>query len=416
MSAQTALDSGRPPTRLSRSFCIRMIAICFLAQNFAMGLAFGSFGPLLASNEAHFGINRAAASTGMSLLTLAVGLLSPFFGNLLQRVSVRNAMIGGAVSCALGYWGLALTDNYYVALASYVVTGAGTCLLGILGPLTMISRWFDENRAKILSFVNLPFALLISPYFIADLLPYLGRMSVVGGLGTLFLILIPLLWLLADPPSPFVPPKEQVSTPQQEENRAFQEAPLFRSARFWLLSLGMGLMTGTGSVFFVHAVAYGTTKALSLQAASAIVSIYAAAGLGGTLIFGWMADRIGPPMALVISAICQAVMWFALLHSSEEMFFPIAAILGLCSMPMMTLHGAAISTLFGAHMTSKAMGLSYFIKVPFVFGFAPFVGLLFDRLGGYDVAFLFCSASMAAAALLFVFLLKSVRQPSGTAT
>src|SRR5689334_12095984 len=105
----------------------KMLLLCFLAQNLAMGLAYGSFGPLLSSTEQHFGISRAVATTGMSMITFAIGALSPLLGGLMQRISVRSAMIGGALLSALGYWGLAVFPSFHIALLMYGLIGTGVC-------------------------------------------------------------------------------------------------------------------------------------------------------------------------------------------------------------------------------------------------------------------------------------------------
>src|SRR6266403_4130570 len=78
----------------------RLVLLCFLAQNLSLGFALGSFGPLLASTEQNFGVTRAIAATGMSLIMLAIGVLSPLIGGLLQHLSIRIAMIGGALLSA----------------------------------------------------------------------------------------------------------------------------------------------------------------------------------------------------------------------------------------------------------------------------------------------------------------------------
>jgi sugar phosphate permease len=142
-------------------------------------------------------------------------------------------------------------------------------------------------------------------------------------------------------------------------------------------------------------------KQMSLQSAAALLSAFAAAGIAGTLLFGWISDRIGAPAALVVSALCQALLWWGLLHAEGAPLYLLAALLGICVVPLVTLHGAAISQMFGAASVSRAMGYSYSIKLPFIFAFAPGMGFFFDRLGGYEVPFLITAALLAVAAVFF---------------
>ena len=58
----------------------------------------------------------------------------------------------------------------------------------------------------------------------------------------------------------------------------------------------------------------------------------------------------------------------------------------------------------GRFATLTTFGTSYSIKLPFIFSFAPVVGLLFDRTGSYRLPFLIIAASLAFAAVCFYLL------------
>jgi predicted MFS family arabinose efflux permease len=393
----------------------RVVLLCFLAQNLSMGLAFGSFGPLLASTEQHFGVTRAIASTGMSLMMLAIGLLSPLIGGLLRHLSVRIAMIGGALLSATGYWGLAILPYFSPALLMFGLIGAGVSLLAILGPLTLLNRWFVSDRAKMLSIVNLPIALFVTPLIIAAVLPSVGRFAILGTLGTISLLLIPcLLLIVEDPARVGQASRGSVSNPMQSvsigqsthtgttANRLLAAHEILTSFPFWMLSLGIGLMAASGTVFMVHIVPFGMDKHMPLQVAASLLSVYGGAGIIGTLLFGWIADLIGPPAALVLSALCQALLWCGLVHAMGPPLFLLSGLLGTCVVPGSTLHGAALSELYGPLNISRAMGISYAVMLPFILGGAPFVGFLFTWAGGYRLPFLLTAGMLALACLFFV--------------
>jgi cyanate permease len=384
------------------------VALCFLAQNCAMGFAFGSFGPLLASSEAHFGVSRTVASTGMSLIMLAIGGLAPFLGSLLQRHSVRAAMIAGALLSAMGYWGLAVLHSFALGLVMYALIGTGVSLTAILGPLILISRWFEANRARMLSLVNLPLALFVTPYLIARMLPEQGRCAILGSIGTTFLLLAPLLLLLVEqPPSGNAQPRS--STANAPVATSGSAATILRKPAFWLLSIGIGIMAGAGSAYMVHIVPFGIERQMSLPAAAALLSVYSGAGIFGTLLFGWIADRLGPPSALVISASCQAVLWWSLLQVNGAQLYLVAALLGVCVVPLTTLHGAALSRVFGAAAVGRATGYSYLVKLPFIFSFAPAMGRIFDVFGGYHTPFLLTAGLMVLSSASFYLMKLSLR-------
>lgn len=405
-------------TQTVRSFSgWKVVLPCFLAQTLSAGFAFGSFGPLLASTEEHFGVTRAVAATGMSLIMLAIGGLSPFLGGLLQKVPVRSAMIGGAALSAFGYLGLALLPSFGLALLMFALIGTGVSLLAILGPLTLISRWFVSGQGKVLSVVNLPIALFLTPFIIAELLPVYGRLVVLSGIATIFLLLIPVLMLIVEHPERVsqVPRGADIDAGSAGAQVAIEDRPLstreiLANLPFWLVSIVIGVISGSGTAFLVHIVPFGMEQGLSLQGASGLLSVYAGAGIVGTLLIGWITDRIGPPSALAITTLVQALLWWGLLHVAGFSLFALAALIGICVVPVTTMHGAALSMLMGPASISRAMGISYAITLPFIFSFAPLIGLLFDYDNGYQLPFLTTASILVMASLCAVIMIFAMRK------
>lgn len=385
--------------RRTKSARNRTILASFVAQNLAMGLGFGSFGPLMSINEAHFDISRTFATIGMSMMTVALSLVSPVLGGLLQRSNIRNMMIGAALLNALSYAALGVLTNYYAALLCYAVIGVAIAILAILGPLALVTRWIDSGRGKALALINMPLIMFVTPYAIAMAEPAIGRTSTYMVMAALLLLLIPLLSLVSEGP--------------QANAAAGQHAPLkkaalqpgaspLRSLPFWTVSVGIGILAGSGIVFVVHIVPFGLSHALTLKQAAAILSVYSGAGILGTLLFGWLADRLTPPKALMLATLILSVLWFVLVRITAFDLYLLAAIfIGLCGAPVITLHGAAMSALFGPQGAAHAMGYSYSMKLPFLIGSAPLAGFLFEQNGDYRLAFHFVSAALVVATLLF---------------
>jgi MFS family permease len=237
-----------------------MVLLCFFCQNAAIGFAFNSFGPLLVSSEQHFGITRTTATLGMSAIMLAIGGLAPLLGGLLQKIPLRAAMFGGALLSAAGYGGLALATSFGVALAMYAMIGAGACLLGILAPLALINRWFTADRAKILGVVNLPVAHFLAPLIIAEFLPSIGRFGILSGIALLFLLLVPLLLLVIETPASIgqAPHGGVAGSPGGDgKGTSLSTRAIIANPDFWLLSIPIGVMAGSGAAFAVHVVPFG---------------------------------------------------------------------------------------------------------------------------------------------------------------
>ena len=400
--------------RIDRAFYgWKTVFICFLAQSLSLGFAVGSFGPLLASNEQHFKISRTVATTGMALLIAAMSGLAPVFGVILHKVSVRTALMWGSLISAVGYWGLALSHNFGLALVMYFFIGTGVCLMAVLGPVTLVSRWFVSDRAKMLSIVNLPLLHLATPLFVSELLPISGRLIVLCVIGFLFVLLLPLLLSIVDYPASIGQRArgalvDDLQTGTTEQPVAIGD--LLTNSTFWLLALSVGMIAGTGVVFVVHIVPFAMEKRMSLQDASILLSLYSGFGLLGTLLSGWLADKVGARAVLLATGICIMSAWGALLFATGPLLYPLAAMVGLSVVPVITLNGVALGELVGPASISRAMGFSYVIQLPFIFSLAPMVGYLFDHTGGYTASFLLIVGMLAAACLFLLLTTITIRK------
>jgi len=384
-----------------RTLARRNLLLAFLAQNFGLGMTYGSYGSLLHPIEVEFGLTRAVASSGMSVMLLVLGLLSPFVGKLLERISIRFMMVSGALLNGLANVVLAVAPETGILLLGYAVLGAGTCLLGIIAPTTLVSRWYASGRGRALGMVNLPLILPLAPLALAAFLPSFGLRGCFAAIAAINFFLTPIFFLVIDQPA-HRKGEPQKSAASESCPEILPLKPVFMFPSFWLLTLGNGLLTAAGTVFVVHFLAFAALRGLRFEEAAQIFTGYGLSGLIGTLAFGWLADRIAPSRALCLNAALSACLWsLLLLVSGFASMFVIACLIGCCTTSLVALQGAVTSSVFGVRYVSSVMGVTYFFKLPFIFGAAPLIGFLFDRTGGYTSGFLIVIAGFLCATLSF---------------
>jgi sugar phosphate permease len=380
---------------IDRLLRFRAAILAFLAFNATIGMIFGSFGVLLQPIAARYGASHALVTALLSVCMLVFGILAPFVGAMLHYVSLRFVMAGGAAINAVAYAFMPLAATMTQLLALFALVGVGTAMLGLVSPSVLVSRWFDVGRGRALGFVTAPIFALLAPVM-------LSRVLLVGGLGVAFLalggvfaLLTPAMLLIVDRPAGSrMPGAARVVAPPL---LAFLKQP-----RFILLTIGIGLMTSAGTAFVVLTISFLMEKGLSLTAAASTFSIYALAGLVGTLLFGWVADRLGAVTALILNACMQAVLWTILILAENEVsLLALMALIGLCLPAVSTLHGASLAELFGSDNLGRVMGLSFVMKVPFLFVMAPLAGHIRDLTGSYMMSYAMLSAVLAIAAAAF---------------
>lgn len=413
----------RETTGAGRFLGWRMVALAFAAFNLCAGIIAGSFGAVLSVLQHDLGASRGAISSGFGLVYLAIGVLSPVVGNLLERFSIRMVMTTGAVLCAAGFAMLAYARSLAEVLIIFAgPIGVGYAVLGVVAPPTLVNRWFDHARGKALGIAMMPLAILVWPPVAAMLVARGGRALMLLAVAAMFVVLLPLLRLVVDTPAQAG--QQPLAAAAPEERRAgipAAEQPtlpwtaIFGDLRFWLLSVGIGVLVCTAIAYLSHGVAIAGERGVPSTLGAVLISSYGGGTLLGALVFGALIDRIGPFTTLVINAITAAAMWFLLLSlSAFPPMMAAATILGMCGGATFALHSAAITSLFGAGNFSRAIGYSYLIKLPFLFGGAPIAGFLYDHSGNYRSTLLVAGGSLLGATILFAALTirrREVRRP-----
>lgn len=370
-------------------------------------------GAALTTLQRDLGVGRADVSFALGLMLLVLGTVSPIVGGMLQRMSVRTMMLLGAAANCVGYVLLAHIDQLWQLLAIFaVLIGPGACMLGMIPASTLVSRWFERDPGKALAITNVPAFILLVPPIAAILVEQGGTRALFLALAGAFALLMPLLMLLAERPSDLgqemrrdlsgAKPRETASAPTE----ALASRAILGDLRFWLLSLGVGIVTGAGTIYTTPIIPIATDRGVDLAAASLPLSAFGAGTIAGALIFGYLIDKFGPLPTLIMNVVLQIILWSGLaLASSLMSLVVVGALLGTCLGALVALHSAAIHEVLGPPSFSRAMGYSYFLKVPFLFSLAPLGGYLYDQLGSYDLSLFMVSGLSTLSGVLFIGLL-----------
>ena len=386
----------------------RMVTLTFVILNLALGVNFTAYGSLVEAIQREFHTSRALASSGPSVLNLAMGLLAPFAGAVMRRVPLKTLMLVGIVMNAGGYALITQVHSIVLMLACYaLLIGPGFCLIGVIPCTTVVSNWFVEGRGRAIGLINMPFGNTLMPLAAAFMLQSFGLRATFLGCGILLATLIPLILTLVDRP-------DRIGQRARGDGPAIAEgagaatgmtsAEILRFAPFWILTLGVGLLSAGGMVMVSHLVALGMGRGLPLASASLLLAGFGVAGVAGAPIFGWLSDRLGGGRAFAILCFGQVIPWLGLIVAggSLPLLLLLAMLIGMCSNAITTLFGTTTGEWLGAANVSAGMGLCYLLQIPFLFGAAPLAGAMFDATGGYTATILLHVASFMVMGLIFL--------------
>ncbi|WP_298400693.1 MFS transporter [Sphingobium sp.] len=382
-----------------------MVILVFILLNCSLGVNFAAYGALVDAIETSFATTRALAAAGLSMLTLALGLLSPLVGGLMRRTSIRTLMLAGITLNALGYLLLTQVDRIGFMLAVYMLMiGPGFALSGPVPCTAVIANWFDGGRGKALGIVNMPIGNTLMPLLAAALLATYGLRATFLGEALLLLAMLPLAWLIVDHPDQKPERRDAVDDANPPQDHPMTARQILRSPPFLLLTIGVSLLSAAGLVMVTHIVALAIDRGIALAPASLLLSAFGFAGVIGAPLFGWIADRVGGGRAFALLALVQIPAWLGLIGAGASLpiLLCLAFAIGLCSNAILPLFGSTMGSWLGSANVGLGMGLCYLLQIPFMFGAGPLAGAMFDHFGSYAPTILLHVATFAAIGLLFL--------------
>jgi MFS family permease len=225
-------------------------------------------------------------------------------------------------------------------------------------------------------------------------------------------VLVPLTLLVVDHP-----PGGEAPAPEPEAQRtadgSFSVAQLLSRPKFWAICIAATASMASSVTLGTLMLPMGTSWGFTRGEAALIQSVMAAVGIPGSILFGWLVDKLGGARTLALIAFNCAVFWALLLL--QPPYLPTMLIMGLVGM-----HGAgaipglsrAIAELFGQASFSRGYGLNNVITLPFVG--AAIVGSagVYGATGSYAPALLAMAAFFAVASVLALYAASGRRTPT----
>lgn len=358
-----AVASAQPNHPLAK----RMGVIAGVSHNVVIGTVMGSFSVLLASVQTRLDVKLEQASAGILLMMVGASALAPIIGVLVARYSLRLLLMIGGVLMVLGYLILGLTTSYPLYLAVYgLCFGPALSLAGSIGPATLVTRWFNHNRGLALGLVHLPIVIAIMPIGInAFLSSYSAQAAYLTLAGLSAIVMLPLTALTVNHPPGYVPPVERGE--KRTADGSLSVGQLLSRSKFWALSLANVASTTSSVMLGSLLVPMGQSWDFSRGQSALLASIMSMVGIAGSVLFGWVADKLGGGRTLALVGFNCAILWSLLLLKPP--FVVVAIVVGLIGM-----HGAGaipalgrgISDTFGQPSYSRGFGLNTVISLPFM--------------------------------------------------
>lgn len=389
----------------------RQVAACLVLLAVS-GMIASTYSVLAIPLAGEFRPSRMVLMLAMTALSLVSGVISPTCGSLMDRVSLRAMMGGGAALLVGGFAALSFATSFVQVILVYgLFMAPASVLLGPIGATVLISRWFDERRGTALGIAISGIALgsaLFPPLIQALLGAHDWRIALRLLALILLVVSFAMVSLLRDrPPNPVAMSGAAATDPQAGPNAP--PNPLL-STRAILIDPTFWVAAGIFAVIFsgmkgvvTNLVPLAMDEGVPMAKAAWLLSIQASAGFVGKLVFAAVADKLNLRGLLFMNLVgFGAGMSFLIFADAGYWVIALGVgLIGLFGGMVVPIQGFFVGRVFGQRVIGKVSGLLNLTVLCVLLVTPPLFGLIFDRTGNYDMAFM-GFAGLAALALLAV--------------
>ena len=390
-----------------------MVFRAFLAQNVAIGSAFGGFGVSVLPLQQLHGSSRGTTTLALSLSVLVMAIASPFVATLIGRIGLRWTMTIGTLISGVGYALLAVAPSMPVVLLLYALPiGIGLTMFGPFSSSVLASNWFRHNPGPALGVTNMPLFLALLPMIGLVIIGDHGLAAFYLTLAGIHIALLPFLLGVSDaPPDDAQGPG---SSPGIDGGGMMTARLVLRSPVFWVMCLCAGFLNAVGITGVSHLVAFAAERGVGAAEAAGLLSILGGAAVIGSPAIGVLSGRFGAPVSLALIAAGLAIGWLALLSTLS---FPIMAlatlIVGAGGAGVFPAVSTLSSRLFGQQSLPRVIGLFSPVTLPLTFFLPPLAGVLRDAAGGYTPVAVIIISGCVLMAIIFLALARATAPRTG---
>jgi MFS family permease len=354
---------------------------------------------------AGLGTIREVTALAAALTWVGTGLGGILMGWLADRIGVRRIVVFGAVMIGAG---LAVSS---IGTIWALFIGHGL-LLGLLGNgamfpplLVYVSRWFDRRRGTAL-------ALIASGQYIAGMIwPSLFQHAMASYGWQATMIFYGLVVIAAIPPIAmlFLHPAPEQTHAEAAADRA---APGVRGLGL-KPNVALAILCVAGFCCCVpmalpqsHLVAFCSDVGIPTSQGALMLSVMTGCAFFSRQFWGWLADKVGGLITLMLGSACQALAISAfLLTQNEAGLFAVAAGYGLGFSGIVPAYVLVVRELYPSSEASWRVPTVLFVSMGGMAFGSWFAGALYDHFGYYAPAFAIGVAFNLANLMLVGFLL-----------
>lgn len=377
-------------------------------QIFVMGILLYGTGLAMLAWEKEFSTSRVLLTSVPVGMQLAIAVMSPVGGQILDRFPVRRVLFAGLTVFIAALLLISAATAFWQILALHVtLVAASHVLIGAMTAQTLTGKWFARRRGLALSLAAVgggAGGLLVPPTF-QHLIDSIGWRSAYLVLAAISVTIVtPLVFAVRPPPSP-LPAVENKEAAKEPAISRISTMRLITDPVFLATSFGLAALISVQLVFQYNLPAIGRDSGVSSSQAAFLLSVLAGTSILSKPAWGPLLDRAPAGLAFTCMAVlyCTAIVVTVLApsHLAYASLVLAAALAGFSAGGVQALLGVVLARRFGAANFGKALGLAFPVLTLSAVG--PLVAAAsFSQTASYDLGFVVLGTMVVIASLVLV--------------
>ncbi|MSP67779.1 MAG: MFS transporter [Alphaproteobacteria bacterium] len=301
--------SAQPPRRPWFATAWSVTALCFSLALLGHGVR-DIFTVFVLPIHAEFGWERGVISGVASISIMTIGLGAPLVGWVFDKLGPRTLYLLGLATAGSGFLlASAMTTLWQFYLYIGGMIGLAGAALGVVAHSALLSRWHAERLGTALGIVQMALGigtlvLLPLTQYLVDTIGWRGSYRVlgVGACG----VIVPLLfvrWRTVEAGGG----ARAIAALAEGARAAWTLAAALRTRLFWAF-FGTLFFTSFGMfALMLQLVPYLVEAGIPALQAAGIYGLCGVASTSGMLLFGWVGDRFGRSLSVLISFGCSTL-------------------------------------------------------------------------------------------------------------
>jgi sugar phosphate permease len=356
--------------------------------------------------------SQLSLAAGLGLVTY--GFSGPVAGLLMRRFGIRAVTTASLLGSALAYWLSSRVESIWALCLWFgLVSGMAAGLIASVLAATVANRWFVERRGLVTGLFGASTSaglLMFFPIFTAIGSASGWRSAMTIGATVAGLAALPVWWFMRDSPAQMglAPYGGSPEPPPVADAGIMRRA--VRRPEFWLLAGTFMVCGGTSNgLIGQHFIAHATDHGFGEVTAANWLAVMGVFNFVGTLVSGWLTDRIDPRRLLLAYYSFRGLSLFFLPVIHDNVSIAVFAVLfGLDYIATVPPTIMLCADLFGRRNAGVVYGWVFAAHQLGAAAAAWGAGLVRDAVGSYGWAF----SSAGAVAIVAGLAATMIRRPT----